>query len=261
MSLLSELFSDLFARQDNALARIDARTKLIMAFTTLIALIFSTSPVLPLLMMVACVVAGVCIGVPGRFIAIRLLGSMGIAGVLLVLKSIMTGATPLWSMDLLGWKLVISREGLHSGIQMGARVLGSMSVMLLLSLVTPAHQIFRAMRSLGVPQVWVEIALLMYRYIFVLLDLLVDLTAAQRVRLGYSGARRALASAGMVAGTIVLRSVDQATRTSEAMRVRGYRGEIPLGPMPPMLRRDWATIVSAVTVIGALMFASERLWK
>jgi cobalt/nickel transport system permease protein len=136
-----------------------------------------------------------------------------------------------------------------------------MSVMLLLSSVTPAHRIFQALRALGAPQGWVEIAMLMYRYIFVLLDITVDVTAAQRVRLGYSSARRGLSSAGIVAGTVILRSMDQAVRTNEAMRVRGYRGDIPLGPMPPLTWRDARIIGVAAIVLGGVLFAAEGVFK
>ncbi|MDD5348827.1 MAG: cobalt ECF transporter T component CbiQ [Chthoniobacteraceae bacterium] len=259
MSLLSGIFSDLFARQDNTLARLDARTKLIVALAMLAAVIFSTTPVFPLGILLVCVTAAAALGVPARLLALRLAAPLGIAGMLLVLQSVMAGSTPLWSAALLGVKITVTREGLHNGLLIASRVLGGVSVMLLLSSVTPAHRIFGAMRALGAPQGWVEIAMLMYRYTFVLLELTGDVTSAQKVRLGYAGMRRGLASAGTLGGTVLLRSMDQAVRTHEAMRVRGYSGEIPFGPMPKLARRDGWIVAVAALALGTLFYAAEAL--
>jgi len=247
MSLLSDIFSDLFARQDNILSRVDPRTKIIVAMGTLF--------------LAFCVAGTVAIGLPKRFVALRLVAPLGIAAVLLVLQSIMTGVTPLWMVMVFGVKITVTREGLHTGLLLASRVLGGVSVMLLLSSVTPAHRIFRAMRALGAPAGWVEIAMLMYRYIFVLLDLTADVTAAQKVRLGYAGMRRGLSSAGLLSGTVILRSMDQAVRTNEAMRVRGYNGDIPLGPMASLAWRDGWIIVLSVFVLTSTFFAMEALCK
>ena len=261
MSLLSEIFSDLFARQDHWLARVDARTKVLVASAALGTVIFSANPVFPLAILIVCVVATAAFGVPARYIALRLAAPVGIAAVLLVLQSVMAGATPLWSISVLGMEATVTREGLHNGLLLASRVLGGVSVMLLLSSVTPAHRIFAALRGLGAPQGWVEIAMLMYRYTFVLLDLTGDVTAAQRVRLGYSGMRCGLASAGALAGTVILRSMDQAVQTNQAMRVRGYRGEIPLGPLPPLAWRDGWIIAGSALALGGAFWAAEALYR
>ena len=136
---MSDLFSDVFARRDNPLSRLDARTKLVFAIALLLFVIASTTPVLPLAVLILCLVATLAVGIPVRFVALRLTAPLGIAAVPIVLQSVLSGSTPLWSVDMLGWKITVSHEGLHTGIQMASRVLGAVSVMLLLSSVTPAH--------------------------------------------------------------------------------------------------------------------------
>ena len=257
---ISDLFSDVFARRDNPLSRVDARTKLVVAAAMLLFVIFSTSPLLPLSLMFLSLAATLAVGVPARFVAMRLTAPLGIATVLFVLQSVLSGSTPLWTAHFLTWNVTVSHEGLYTGLLMASRVLGAVSVMLLLSTVTPAHRLFHAMRALGAPRGWVEIALLMYRYIFTLFDLTADLTAAQRLRLGYSGVARGLSSAGLVAGTVILRSVDQAVHTNEAMRVRGYNGDIPFGSMPPLAKRDWWIMSAAACLLSALFCVAGRRW-
>ena len=249
MALLSEIFSDLFARQDNILARVDPRTKLVAAVSMIAVVIFSPTPGIPLAIFLLCVATTLAVGVPPKLVGLRMTAPLGIASVLLILQSIFTGSTPLWSV--LG--IAITREGLHTGLLMSSRVVGGMSVMLLLSSVTPAHKIFLALRAMGMSKGWVEIAMLMYRYVFVLVDLTADVTDAQRVRLGYSNVRRGLSSAGVVAGVVMLRAIDQAVSTNEAMRARGYRGDIPLGNLPPLRLRDgW--ILGGFAIAASIIF-------
>lgn len=261
MSLLSELFSDLFARQDNLLARVDPRTKLIVALSILAVVIYSPTPVFPLAILLGCVAATVAIGLPPRLIALRLIAPMGIATVLLVLQSVLSGSTPMWILPAFGFQVTVTREGLHMGLLLASRVMGGVSVMLLLSSVTPAHRIFLALRAMGMSKGWVEIAMLMYRYTFVLLDLTADVTDAQRVRLGYSSVRRGISSAGVVAGVVVLRAIDQAVSTNEAMRVRGYNGDIPLGILPPLAWRDAWIVAGSAFTLSLMMFATEVAFR
>jgi cobalt/nickel transport system permease protein len=249
MSLLSELFSDLFARQDNLLTRVDPRTKLVVAMSLLALVVLASAPMVPLAVFAVCVGAAVAVGVPTGFIMLRMTGPLVIAAVLLVLQATLTGHTPVWSLRISELSVTFTAEGWHIGLLMASRVLGGTGVLLLLSAVTPAHRIFSALRAMGVSKGWVEIAMLMYRYIFVLMDLTADVASAQRLRLGYSNVRRSVTSAGVVAGVVVLRAVDQAVRTNEAMCVRGYRGEIPQNAMPPLERRDWWIMSDAVLAV------------
>ncbi|MEF8788459.1 MAG: CbiQ family ECF transporter T component, partial [Planctomycetota bacterium] len=85
-------------------------------------------------------------------------------------------------------------------------------------------------------------AMLMYRYIFALLDHAATVYAAQRVRLGYSGLRSSLQCMGLLAGSVVDRSLGQATKTYEALVTRGYTGELPSAPMPSFRTADAAVL-------------------
>jgi cobalt/nickel transport system permease protein len=247
------LFSDFFACRDNRLSRVDPRTKLVVAATAILSVILSANAILPVVVFVSLVIVTLTLRIPARLVALRLAAPLGIVAVLALLQSFTSGATPLWTIPLGAWTLTATREGVHAAALTASRVCGAVSVVLLLSLVTPAHRIFHALRWFRVPQGWVEIAMLMYRYTFTLLDLTADLTAAQQLRMGYAGAGRALSSMGAVCGTVIIRSVDQATRTHEAMVLRGYRQEIPFGPMPPLPARD-------CVVAGAAVFALLLLY-
>ena len=170
MQPVFELFSDILAYRDNTLTRIDPRVKLVLAILAIIGVILSTGFAFPLAIFAASLAGMLAIRIPARLILVRLAAPLGIVLVVILLQSLLVGSTPLFSISLFGWKIGVMREGVLHGALLGTRVLGAVSVLLLLSSTTRAHQIFHALRWLGVPKGWVEVGMLMYRYIFMLLD-------------------------------------------------------------------------------------------
>ena len=253
-----DLFSDILACRDNALTRLDVRTKLLSALCALLAVLFATRPAFPLAVL-AFSVAGMCaLRLPLKLVLVRLLSPLGMVLVLFAMQAVLTGDTPIYTLSVFGHGLSFTREGVERGCLLGARVLGAASIMLLLSAVTPAHRIFAALRWLGLPELWVEVASLMYRYIFVLIDEAADVATAQKVRLGYVGAPRALSSLGTLAGTVLVRALDQSMRTHEAMRARGYTGLMPYGPLPRLSRTDRRILVLFPAALGLAYLVLER---
>ena len=83
--------------------------------------------------------------------------------------------------------------------------------------------------------------------------------SAQKVRLGYSGLRRSLRSMGSLAGIVMLRSLDQAEKTHEAMVARGYRGFLPLPALAGLAAASMGhRLCRRVTLIAAAYFLAER---
>jgi cobalt/nickel transport system permease protein len=256
-----ELFSDIFASRANALARIDARAKLVIGLSAILAVIMSTWAALPAAMFVCCLTAMLALRLPAKLLLTRLAPPMMGACVLIALMALTSGATPLFAFSAGGFHLAATEEGLLRGLLMGSRVMGSVGVILLMSFVTPAHQIFRALHWFRVSEGWIEIAMLMYRYTFMLAEQVSDISSAQRVRLGYSGLRQSLWSMGTLAGAVIVRSIDQATNTHEAMIVRGYDGSMPLGSMPPMRTVDrWLMCILPFFIITVYVLVEWRLF-
>jgi cobalt/nickel transport system permease protein len=251
MSLSADIFSDIFARRDSVFTRLDPRLKILTALIAIGCVVASKNAVFPVIIFTGCFAGMVAVRIPLSLIALRLASPLGIVGTLIILQSALTKGMILWQVNLVFAKILFSKEGLLIGLLSGARVLGAVSVILFLSFITPAHQIFRSLHWLRVPKGWMEIAILMYRYLFTLLDLVADMTSAQRLRLGYRGWKRSLRSTAIVAGIVLLRSVDQATRTHDAMLLRGYNGVLPFGPMPLFQKKDrWRLVAASIVLVG-----------
>lgn len=252
-----DLFSDIFTFRDNTLRHLDPRVKLFVALFAILAVVSSQGVLFPALVFGLALTGMVLVRLPLRFVVVRLLAPIGAVAVLFVLQSLLYGSTPLFAVQAFGWHVVIMQEGVLRGMILALRVLGSISVVILLSSVTPSHQIFRTLAWFGVPQGWLEVAMMMYRYIFVLLESAADAMAAQWVRLGYSGFKRSLKSLGVLSGAVIVRSLEQAQRTHEAMVARGYQGRIRFGPMPAVSPKDgWVLGLSLGALLG-LYFVAE----
>jgi len=81
-----------------------------------------------------------------------------------------------------------------------------------------------ALARLGVPRVFTVQLLLLYRYAFVLGDEAARLATARRLR--SAGRRPRLGSYGPLLGQLLLRAFQRAQRIHQAMRARGFDGEI-----------------------------------
>jgi cobalt/nickel transport system permease protein len=246
-----DLFSDIFTYRDNALTRIDPRAKLVIALAALIAVVTAERIVLPLAVFALCLSAVMILRIPARLVAARLAAPFSVVAILVVIQTFVTGETPLFTFTFAGWQFTAKAEGFRQGALLGTHVLGAVSVVFLLSVVTPAHRIFQALRWFRISRDWLEIAVLMYRYIFVLMDRVADLAAAQRLRLGYTARRRALQSFASLAGATIIHSLEQAQRTHDAMRLRGYRGTMPFGTLPAVSGRDRRIMIIALIAIAA----------
>ncbi len=259
MHHLHDLFSTDGPPERHRLARCDVRVRLIVALAATVAVVMSTCVWFGLVAFACCVVMLAALGTSPKTFASRLLGPAALATVVFVTRALMTGTTPLANIDLGPWQLTATREGVLGGALIACRVLGSVGIVMVLCQTTPTQQLLAALSWARVPHTWIEIATLMYRYLYILLEQAASVVSAQRVRLGYRGLRRSFQSLGSLAGVVILRSLDQAERSHEAMMARGYRGRLPLARLPSLPRRQWALAVSGVMLI-ATAYALAARW-
>jgi cobalt/nickel transport system permease protein len=229
-----------------------------VAGAAILAAVASTRFVLPLAALGVSVAILAAFRAPLRATAYRLTAPLGIVAVICLLRALMTGTTPLASLPLGPWRLVLYREGLTDGALIAARSLGSISAIVVLCTFTQAHEIFAALSWARLPRTWIEIALLMLRSIFTLMEQAASVLAAQKARLGYASYRRSLESLGSLAGIVMLRSIDQAGRTHQSMVARGYQGSLPVPDLPPLARRDLSLMAAAVGLIALAFLLTER---
>lgn len=258
MHHVQELFSPLPDHRRSLLAGWDIRVRLVLALAAILAVVLSNCPWFGLGAAGCCLVALAATRPPFSMILHRLLGPLILASLIFVTQALLTGSTPVADFDLGPFRLTATREGLARGALIASRVLGSLGIVTLLCRDASMHELAAALRWGRVPNTWIEIALLMHRYLHVFAAQAACVASAQKVRLGYSRLRGSFQSAGSLAGLVALRSLDQAERTHEAMLARGYRGALPLPSLPPLSGSQTALAAVGVTMIVAAYALTER---
>jgi cobalt/nickel transport system permease protein len=146
--------------------------------------------------------------------------------------------------------------GPRAGSLVGHAVSGSAAV-LLLATTTPMSDLLPALRRLRVPEAVVEVASVVYRLLFVLLESLGTIREAQTARMGYSSWRRSYRSSGALAAAVLTRSWDRARRMQEGLAGRGM--ETGLRVLPEALPSSRAFLAVSVLGLAGIVSASAVL--
>ncbi len=120
----------------------------------------------------------------------------------------------------------IFKNGITISVNTFFRVEAALSCLYFLVLTTSITDIFITLRRLKFPRVVVELSMLIYRYIFVFLEVSAKMNTAQKLRLGNSGFIKRMKSVALVAGNLFIRTLEQGERTFVAMNARGYDGNM-----------------------------------
>jgi cobalt/nickel transport system permease protein len=146
----------------------------------------------------------------------------------------------------------------------GVDLLGlrGISTQFFLILTTPMTSILLLLRKARVPQVLVETSLLIYRYIFVFIEVMETMHTAQELRLGYSSLMKRLRSTSLLIANLFIRTLEQGERTFTAMSARGYDGNIRVLedlPKPNKTALIGIVLFAAFLIIAAYLTLNFRI--
>lgn len=149
--------------------------------------------------------------------------------------------------------LYASKEGYARALLLGLRALAASGALLALMLSTPANDLFRLARSLGVPAFLVELASLTYRYIALLAETAGRIRTAQECRLGYQNARRGRRSLALLVAASARIAWIRSEAAWDALRSRGYEGSLAVrgrgAPFKPARALAYTSVLGTVAAI------------
>ncbi len=160
----------------------------------------------------------------------------------IVIVLISGGEHVLWSWDPLPFlSLSITRESINTGFFILCRVIGGMSALLFIALTTLMTDLFVVMRKACVPDFVIDLAMIIYRTIFILMDQVRQIYHTQVMRLGYSTWRESITTFASMCGAAFIASWDEGDDLIRAMDARCYDGKFALlgesrpgsGRLPP----------------------------
>jgi cobalt/nickel transport system permease protein len=155
----------------------------------------------------------------------------------------------------LPWGLAVTETGAWSMAFLLLRVSTSISLILLLILTTPWNTVLAALTVLKVPDVFVLILGMAFRYIFLLLHIANDMFLSRKSRvigrLSGSEERHMLAAIG---ATLFSRSLAMSGEVYLAMVSRGYRGTAVAFRPFRMRTQDWSWAVLFSLITAMILF-------
>ena len=240
----------------NALSKSSPTTKLFFALSLLLVSVMSPSPVVPIIVFLTSTVLLLGFAkIPCRFYLRLLWYPMIIVAVSCIIISLFVGyQEPLTEVNLLGLKWTIFRDGVAMGFNTFFRVAGALSTQFFLVLTTPMTSILFILRKARVPKVLIETSLLIYRYIFVFIEVMETMHIAQELRLGYSGWIKKLKSTSLLIGNLFIRTLEQGERTFTAMNARGYDGNIRI--LEDLPKPSKTALIGIAVSVAALVVAA-----
>lgn len=143
-----------------------------------------------------------------------------------ILFSVTTASGGLFSFPILGHYLTIYPESAALTVQLIITAFSSISCLYFLSLSTPMTDILVVLKRLHCPALIIELMLLMYRFIFLLLEVANAITTAQKARLGNRNYKTALKSMGQMLAALLARAFQRSKNLYTSMESRCYNGSI-----------------------------------
>jgi cobalt/nickel transport system permease protein len=240
------------AFSEGALQRVDPRVKVAGLFALIVVVAASRRVSVIAALFVAAVVLAVASSVRIRRLAgwvwlpvLFFTGAIALPAIFL---------TPGRPVGFLG-RVAITEQGLRAAAFLIGRAETASTLSALLVLTTPWPWVLKALRVFRCPMIVVAILGMTYRYIFVILQTALEMFEARQSRsVGVMprSERRRLASSA--AGVLLSKSVQMSGEVHQAMRSRGFRGEIHLLQDFRARAADWCWLA------GFALLAATALW-
>ncbi len=252
-ALGQSLFAEEVARRPGLLQSLDPRVKIVATLALLIAVSLSRNLwVIVLIYGVALFLAATSSIHLGFFIR-RVWLFMPFFTLIIALPAFF--AVPGPALVHLPLGLVITRTGALTALFLLLRVSTSVSLGLLLVLTTPWNTLLKALSVLRVPDTFILILGMTFRYIYLLLNTLDDMLLSRKSRVvGRLDGAAQRAVIGATAGTLLGKSLALSGDVYLAMQSRGYRGTPKTMDTFRMRGRDWAWAAGLLAVAGLMIW-------
>ena len=116
-------------------------------------------------------------------------------------------------------------------------------------LTTPQQVLFKSLRTVGVPKIYVLTLEMAYRYIFLLMDMVREMYVAKKART--IKARSMFEEQKWVGGRMgytLIRSIDMSEKVHMAMMSRGFNGDVKVMQEFKMKNRDYFAGAAAISL-------------
>ncbi len=208
---------------------VNASEKLLYAVLTLALCILSRSEAVAVLVFAVNGILTVGKGGIPLFRYIKLLTipiAFLIAGTAAITVNVSPGPMDAFAFPVGEWYITGSRAGIDRAFQLCVTALAAVTCLYFLSLNTVMTDILASCRRLHLPPLVIELMMLIYRFIFVLLQTASAITVSQQSRLGNRDFRTRVRSFGALGSSLFILALKRSNALYDAMEARCYDGSI-----------------------------------
>ncbi|GAB6172889.1 cobalt ECF transporter T component CbiQ [Paradesulfitobacterium aromaticivorans] len=214
----------------NTLKTVHPAEKFMFAMVTLVVCLTSPALITPLIVL-ALMAGGIIIkaGIPGRvFVKLMLVPlSFLLLSIITIAFSVSTSPTGFWLAHNVGGLTVgIRFPDLVTAGHLFLKSLGAVSCLYFLALTTPMTEIITLLGKMRVPVIITELMVLIYRFIFVFMEIATTIRRAQSSRLGYISMKSSFRSLSRLFSALFGKVFLKSHELFDTMSARGYTGEI-----------------------------------
>ncbi len=260
-SVERSIFTEEHARKDGWLQRVDPRAKLGMFLAAVLAASLSSSVVVLAVLYGVVLLAARASRIPFDFFVRRVwLGIPFFAGLVVLPAVFLVPGPHLFDLALGPLTIGPTVPGVSGAILFVSRVGVSVSLAVLLVMTTPWADLLKSLQAVHVPQLFILVLAMAYRYIFLFLHLANGMFEARKSRIvarTSGGEQRRWITASM--GGLLNRSVKMSNDVYAAMVARGFGGSIRTFADYRMTRDDWAALAGTVAISAAAVVAQRGL--
>ncbi|MDD5618634.1 MAG: cobalt ECF transporter T component CbiQ [Candidatus Omnitrophica bacterium] len=262
VSFLKEsIFADEYASRKGFLQSLDPRFKVVTFLMFIMAILFIKSIAILLCLYAVCLALAYFSKVGMGFFLKRTWIFIPIFSLFIAIPALFSIFTPgeaILTINLIGAKLIITRQGLAGASLFVTRVATSVSFAVLLSVTTRHFELLRVLRIFGVPQIFVMTLGMCYRYIYLFLEIVESIYLAIKSRVGsrlhYKKGQEIVA---WNISSLWQRSYHLNEAVYNAMLSRGYSGETVLLNDFKARPKDWAWLF-LITLFFVIIILSEK---
>ena len=161
-----------------------------------------------------------------------------------------------------GLYIYTSTNSIFGAARAALRALGAVGSLYTATLTTPLGDIVSALEKARVPKLITELMTMIYRFIFILTEVYVQLRTAAESRLGYRDRKTALRTFALTAANLFVIALHRSGAYYDALESRGYTGELRfLGEEKRLLPKHVIVAAAYLICAAAVVFTERRiLW-
>ena len=171
-------------------------------------------------------------------------------GVLTIAVSFPTEPVGLVHIRLFQHYIAITAEGLALAGNIFLKSMAGVSCLYFLYVTTPIGEILGVLDRFKVPQILTELMMMIYRFIFILFNMMGQMRVASHARLGNISYRKSLITMAKTSTSLFVNSFKKSTDILNAMEARAYQGAvIYIGELPRTTKKQCILLVCYILLL------------